>query len=266
VRKYSKDAAYNSRLVAQAFKQAKHAEVSCGSYRFVAPRVLATGYNSCGVSWFDMEYATGSNYRDFLLNAPISDLNDFADALLDFVSHEIANANTVDPPRDRILGKLRMLGRDLAARGLAGSLGAATVAQLENSIPGEPIPIGECHGDLTLSNMIFAQRKVYLLDYLDSFLETPIIDLAKLRQDTKFGWSMLIDPSIVPHQETKLSQALGHLDRKIRFFIESSGLLSWYEFFEQLNLVRIVPYLTRETERAFIDECLMKTGSGSTAC
>ena len=95
-----------------------------------------------------------------------------------------------------------------------------------------------------------------ILDFLDSFLETPLMDLTKLRQDTKFGWSVFIDPAIASHQEMQLWQALAYLDRKIRTFIESVGMYTWYEFFERLNLVRIVPYLTKQTERAFIDDCL----------
>lgn len=266
VRKHAKDSAYNSRLVAQASKQARFIEVNCASYRFIAPRVLASGCNSQGLNWFDMDYVRGSNYREFLLNAPVSDLQEFAVALLEFISRELANGTMIDPPRRQIQEKLRALGTDLATRGSSGLLAAAMVAQLEKAIPIEPLPVGECHGDLTLSNMIVASRNVYLLDFLDSFVETPVIDLAKLRQDTKFGWSVFIDPGIAPHQEMKLRQALEYLDRKIRKFIEDAGLLAWYEFFEQLNLARIVPYLSRETERLFIDECLRKAGVVSAEC
>ena len=52
------------------------------------------------------------------------------------------------------------------------------------------ILIGPCHGDLTLSNIILnpAERLV-LVDYLDTFFESPLQDVAKLNQDLLLGWS-----------------------------------------------------------------------------
>lgn len=52
------------------------------------------------------------------------------------------------------------------------------------------IPAGRCHGDLTLSNIIFStEGGCQLIDFLDSFIESPLQDVAKIRQDFEFGWS-----------------------------------------------------------------------------
>jgi hypothetical protein len=52
------------------------------------------------------------------------------------------------------------------------------------------IPIGFCHGDLTLSNIIMSPAKgIVLIDFLPTFLESPLQDLAKLKQDINYGWS-----------------------------------------------------------------------------
>ena len=46
------------------------------------------------------------------------------------------------------------------------------------------IPVGTCHGDLTFSNILFNGNNYYLIDFLDSFIESPLLDIVKLRQDT----------------------------------------------------------------------------------
>ena len=66
------------------------------------------------------------------------------------------------------------------------------------------IPIGFCHGDLTFSNIMFAldDNQVGLIDFLDSFIETPLIDLVKLRQDTHFHWTITRYPHL--HDQGKI--------------------------------------------------------------
>ena len=56
---------------------------------------------------------------------------------------------------------------------------------------------GYCHGDLTLENIIVghketystAARVLYLIDFLDSFIDTPYIDIATVLQDSLCHWS-----------------------------------------------------------------------------
>ena len=66
-----------------------------------------------------------------------------------------------------------------------------------NKLPDELFfPIGPCHGDLTLSNVIFdATSGVTLIDFLATYLETPLQDVAKLKQDFIYGWSFRKDSS-----------------------------------------------------------------------
>lgn len=51
-------------------------------------------------------------------------------------------------------------------------------------------PIGPYHGDLTLSNIIYDKNKnICLIDFLDSFIDSPLQDIAKLKQDFDFYYS-----------------------------------------------------------------------------
>lgn len=51
--------------------------------------------------------------------------------------------------------------------------------------------IGNCHGDLTLSNIIVnkKEKKLVLIDHLDTFWNSPIQDICKLIQDLRLYWT-----------------------------------------------------------------------------
>ena len=75
------------------------------------------------------------------------------------------------------------------------------------------LPIGICHGDLTLSNILCGQNQLIFIDWLDSFIDTPLIDIAKLRQDTRFYWSLLLYTQ--PYNKCRIISILEHLDQQI---------------------------------------------------
>ena len=48
------------------------------------------------------------------------------------------------------------------------------------------------HGDLTFSNILYDIDNgiIYLIDFLDNIIETPINDIVKLIQETKHNWTL----------------------------------------------------------------------------
>ena len=75
------------------------------------------------------------------------------------------------------------------------------------------MPIGVCHGDLTFSNILFTSTNYYFIDYLDSFIETPIQDIVKLRQDTKYFWSTMMYKK--KYDIVRLNMIFKYIDDKI---------------------------------------------------
>jgi hypothetical protein len=67
--------------------------------------------------------------------------------------------------------------------------------EMTDNFPAEmAFPMGPCHGDLTLSNVILDPVSgITLIDFLYTFLESPLQDVAKLKQDFIYGWSFRKD-------------------------------------------------------------------------
>jgi len=60
-------------------------------------------------------------------------------------------------------------------------------------IEGLDVPVGFCHGDFTLSNMLFLENgKLGLVDWHDTFFESPFQDIGKMFQEFVLKWSMVM--------------------------------------------------------------------------
>jgi len=103
-----------------------------------------------------------------------------------------------------------------------------------------PIPMGQCHGDFSLSNLLVTDSGICLLDPISAPIETPIEDVAKLLMDMDIAWSA--------------SRFVGTFDRSkaiIRWKIAASNLRKAMtsscdpeaiEAMRGLSMIRIVPY------------------------
>lgn len=104
---------------------------------------------------------------------------------------------------------------------------------------------GECHGDFTLSNLFITQNKnnisIDAIDFLDVFINSPIHDLVKIRQDTKHLWTLkLLEESL---DKNRIIIVLNYIDEKIAQIINGNDIIShYYLYFQILNLLRIIPY------------------------
>lgn len=113
--------------------------------------------------------------------------------------------------------------------------------QIDINIPEFSTLQGPCHGDLTLSNLLIDDyQHIFLFDFLNTYCDSPIQDIVKLRQDTHHKWIKLKAKSY----NDKTEEALNILDKLIvtKYFDKISP--EEYYIFQYMNLIRILPYST----------------------
>ena len=214
--KSTKDTDYPSdRLVAQIEKQKLFYEI-ISDKQLLVPRVVKEDFSG-GYSVY-MQYFRCSNIVQYLHRAGKSDLDALAKSLCNLV--------------DFCINKCQLV-------------------TIDDDIT---IPVGICHGDLTLSNVLIKpeSNNFVIIDFLDSFVESPIVDIAKIRQDTKHGWSSFIYPE--QHDKIKTRLSLEYLDNKFVEHFKKYDFYKHYEFFQFMNLVRILPYAKQTETSNFLME------------
>ncbi|MFA0088582.1 phosphotransferase [Vibrio sp. 10N.261.51.F12] len=111
------------------------------------------------------------------------------------------------------------------------------------------MPMGECHGDLTLSNLkVTEENQLALFDFLTCEINSPIQDAAKLIQDFEYGWSF---------RKEKVSVRIkGEIfcEHAMPSFLKTLDRLFFYEMrvVETLTILRIAPYI-QEQDNVTID-------------
>lgn len=121
------------------------------------------------------------------------------------------------------------------------------------------LPLGICHGDFTLANMIFPKDEsndIYIVDFLDNFIETPLQDAAKIRQDTKHHWSVhkyeQAEEEDIENIDT-VKECFTELDKEVDEYLSQ---LLWYKKYysvmQTLNLLRILPYTEDKTTKKYL--------------
>ncbi|MFV0447195.1 MAG: phosphotransferase family protein [Vibrio sp.] len=107
------------------------------------------------------------------------------------------------------------------------------------------LPIGECHGDLTLANLkVTEDNKLYLFDFLSCEINSPLQDAAKIIQDFQYGWSF--------RKEKESIRMKGEIFCEYAYpsFMKTLERLFWYEMrvIETLTLLRIAPYINEQDQ------------------
>ncbi|WP_417500436.1 phosphotransferase family protein [Methylophaga sp.] len=102
------------------------------------------------------------------------------------------------------------------------------------------MPMGECHGDLTLANLkVTEENQLYLFDFLSCEINSPLQDAAKMIQDFEYGWSF--------RKEKESIRIKGEIFCEYAYpsFLKTLERLFWYEMrvIETLTLLRIAPYI-----------------------
>ena len=104
------------------------------------------------------------------------------------------------------------------------------------------IPVGKCHGDLTFSNILFSRKDIYFIDFLDSFVESPLLDVVKLRQDTSIQWILSMNKE--KYDFNKIKIAFFEIDKEINtYFLQYKWYEKFYKMFQIINILRVIVYV-----------------------
>ena len=111
------------------------------------------------------------------------------------------------------------------------------------------IPLGPCHGDLTLSNIIISSSgALNLIDFLPTFIESPLWDIVKLNQDLEYGWSY----RNLKGPKKASAKLFFHNCIPSQLQIFKKVFKREILLFDSLNLARICPYIKGKSDRFWL--------------
>lgn len=259
VKKYSNSLEYNSRLIKQAEKQAVYFG-NAKSKEFNTPRILATyPGNNEELAWVKMEYVFGEKYSDYLEKISVPDLKLLGIKFQDYFQKSLDGGEFGRTPYEAINDKLSSLQEKFAGRDAFNEEVLEKTFSYLSLPPSDTILLGSCHGDFTLSNIVFQTDRIFLIDFLDSFIESPVQDIVKFRQDTLYFWSIMLEKDLPLYRINKLKQVLKFLDSVAKEVLQNNpGAEAWYAYLQTFNLLRILPYLKEEKEIRFVENSLIQ--------
>lgn len=236
LRKYSNSVMNNNRFLKQINKQRDSA--------LLTPKIYNISINN-DLYFCDMEYINGINYFNYFNYCKTNEVINFFDNKLSFLIDNIKNSISVEISQQDIINKINSVYKNIKIKDKIIDL---AYNYLKRNMPNTFILSGTCHGDLNFSNMKFHNNVIYFFDFLDSHIESPIIDIVKLRQDTKYYYT----PFINNDSGYKIIQILNYIDGQIQKIINNNNLNIWYNYLQVLNFFRILPYLSNRNEITFI--------------
>lgn len=258
VLKSTKDKNYFKRLQLQAYKQQND---NCIGKNILTPEIyeIKETENEAHIL---MDYIYANNFVDFFEHASSSQINNFISVFINYITEELCNSPIQNISKDIFINKFNSVCNNCEKNELLKDnenvkyILEKSKVIFDNLDDYIKIPIGKCHGDLTFSNILFATDNIYFIDYLDSFIETPIQDIVKLRQDTKYFWSVMMYHN--SYDIVRLNMIFKYIDTQIdNFFKNVDSYNDIYDTLQLMNILRILPYVKEEKIKNFVINILM---------
>ena len=255
VLKSTEDPKYLGRLALQAEKQKAATEKQVPN--IIVPKVYEIIKSETRTE-VRMDYVYSQNYIDYFENAGVHEIDAFVEAMIAFVEQEIKQSPIAECSNDVLMAKFEDVAFKVAQRvdyneELKELMGRARKKIEEAGTL--RIPVGVCHGDLTFSNVLFCGQQYCLIDFLDSFIETPLQDIVKLRQDSQHLWSCLMYQQ--PYDALRLKQISEYVDERLnKHFGQYDWYKEHYEVLQLMNMLRILPYAKEEKVVAYLKRAI----------
>tara|TARA_Y100001973_G_C5187656_1_gene328914 strand:- start:13 stop:810 length:798 start_codon:yes stop_codon:yes gene_type:complete len=218
VRKVSPSKDYDKRLNNQRIKQENFK-----SHFFKAPHIYQNGVINKR-EYFDMEFINGQTYNSFIEHADQKTAFELYKKIFDFVDKNNYINESIE---NQVLSKIENM-----------NIGSEHNICKDYCLDFDWSKINKsyCHGDLTFENIIVSNSEIYFIDFLDSFVDSKIVDYSKILQDVILGWSWRQKKS-KPY--IKLICMYEHMIENI-----SSSEFEASKRMLVLNMLRILPYST----------------------
>ena len=246
LRKDSGDCSYNRRLKKQYIKQNKFFLNGIKT-----PKIYNHGHEN-GLFYFDMEFLNGITLAEYMSNIKIKEINSLIGLLFKSLPVE---SSKILPDTDAVFKKkIRQIKTKLCP---SDSQALIAVEMLEN-FDFSMVPFSYCCGDLTLENIMLDDNKqIYLIDFLDSFYNSWMIDVAKLLQDLELHWSYR-NQEVDFNLSMRLAVAKEALLENIAEYENAKENICTIYHILLLNILRIIPYAKDDKTHLFLKNALNK--------
>lgn len=257
--KSTHDKKYLNRLVSQAEKQKAAAELEYQHIRVPEIFDITSSEEQVRVK---MEYIYSKNFIGYFESAGFEQISYFIKALILFIEKELKTSPVMPVSPQILTDKFENIEIRIAENSmLANDPQIADMLQESKkifmSLKSVVIPIGTCHGDLTFSNILFNGNNYYLIDFLDSFIESPLIDIVKIRQDSAYKWSQLM--YIHDYDKLRLDIISEKIDKEISdHFSKYDWYNSYYGVSQLMNFWRIMQYANEERVVSYLKTVINK--------
>lgn len=244
--KSTHDLHYLNRLQLQARKQQDAEQLELQHIR--VPKIYNVHKDNHSVT-IKMEYVYSKNFIGYFEYAGFEQISYFIKALCLFLNYEIKNSPLITVYGDIVKRKFddvyqktinnKALKND---REILEIMNHAAIhfAKVNDIL----LPVGKCHGDLTFSNILFNGNNYYLIDFLDSFIESPLLDIVKIRQDSAYLWSRLMFEGNC--DEIRLKIVADKIDQEIVRYASQFEWFRYYPLFQLMNFLRVLQYAHEE--------------------
>ncbi len=202
----------------------------------------------------NMPYIEGISAENFSIYGTRKIADVISETLSELIMFELSKSVDTEIAVSIFINKLNsiyLLTKDDTVKSYVMKL----ISMLESKIESITLPLGPCHGDLTLSNMIYTSTEgLALIDFLFTYLESPLQDISKIKQDYDYGWSF--------------RKTTPPLNLKSKIFTQShypeiiNKVKKLYPFEDFLvtamTLLRIAPYVSDDETAVWLKNTLNK--------
>ncbi|MBO5525547.1 MAG: phosphotransferase [Clostridia bacterium] len=244
VRKFSKDSDYNPRLKVQCEKQASFQ----GGY-IKTPKVLNSGMTEDGLFYFDMEYVQGITLAKYIQTMEIGKVKGLVSTLVENLVPKSSLETEENQAMEIFSKKIKSLKSALAFRD--NKVIQDSLELLEKHDWSKLTPT-QCHGDMTLENIIVKNDTLYFIDFLDSFYDSWFLDIGTLLQDVQVMWSYRFQRDIDMNTVLRLIVFRDLLLEEIKKINADYVIEIYYSLLQKL--IRIYPYTKDELTYEFLNK------------